>query len=153
MRQPALVHTAALLRVCGCCSSREGLMKRKKPQTEENLCCGPDTGRNRPDAKTWRIKGLSLYACGVSCRIRAVRVALPSESAKLAASFGFTPWPCQPDGSPVSRMAGIQRSLSSFVRIDSTRIILFPACLCKKAKGFSNCGLAGNCGGKKAALY
>jgi hypothetical protein len=70
--------------------------------------------------------------------------------------------PQSPQDSPhgrISRMvppfpAGREFSvrLSSFLRIDSTRIILFPACLCKKAKGFSNCGLAGNCGGNKAAL-
>ncbi|QSF45475.1 hypothetical protein JRJ22_02065 [Paenibacillus tianjinensis] len=56
------------------------------------------------------IKGLSLYTYEVSCRIRAVRVALPGENAGVAVSSGFTPWPYQPDGSPVSRWAGIQRS-------------------------------------------
>lgn len=55
-------------------------------------------------AKAWRIKGLSLYAYEVSCRIRTVRVALPIET--YAVSFGFTP--SRPGGLMVPRSLRMQ---------------------------------------------
>ncbi len=96
---------------------------RRKRRAYAAVC---DYRLNKPNAKTLRIKDLSLCVYEVSYRIRTVRVALPYETKAQSPLDSPQVGLFRPSGSPVSRQAEIQCVF--------TQMILLSASSCEKQK-------------------